>query len=270
MGRRQSMAQAPIDLWEMQLAFAIGLLGIYVGWRGTIARMTGFYDLSGAVKTLLFGLVAGVLAASAIDALILANIREASVNILSVSVIALIIAMAESAFALFLLGRPRTVGLRASSPYGWTLGLGYGAMRAAHLNVRLFDPEVWPGVTGFDPLNIAIACTLTLTACIGHASIAAWQGSRIIEHERARTFFTSALARAILIISTVLTVFNPFMLALVAPAVIWSWLPAHDRWLPSGMTPAAAQAYRRTLRGTQRHERAAAERVRGERVLEEE
>lgn len=262
------MAQAPIDMWEMQLAFAIGLLGIYAGWRGTIARMTGFYDLSGAVKTLLFGIVGGVLAASLIDSLILANIRDASVNIFSVAIIALIIAMAESAFTLFLLGRPRTVGLRASAPYGWTLGLGFGAMRAAHLNVRLFDPEVWPATTGFEPLNIALAVALTLTACIGHASIAAWQGSRIIEHERARTFFTSALARAILIIATVLTVFNPFILALIAPAVIWSWFPAHDRWLPSGMTPAAAQAYRRTLRGTQRHERAAAERVRGEQVVQ--
>jgi len=40
------MAEAPIDMWEMQLAFAIGLLGIYAGWRGTIAKMTGFYDLS--------------------------------------------------------------------------------------------------------------------------------------------------------------------------------------------------------------------------------
>ena len=63
------MADAPIAMWEMQIAFAIGLLGIYAGWRGTIAKMTGFYDLSGAVKTLLYGIVSGVLAASAIDAL---------------------------------------------------------------------------------------------------------------------------------------------------------------------------------------------------------
>ena len=61
------MAVAPLPMVQMQLAFAIGLIGIYVGWRGTIARMTGFYDLSGAVKTLMFGLVAGVFAASAID-----------------------------------------------------------------------------------------------------------------------------------------------------------------------------------------------------------
>ena len=70
------MAEAPIELWEMQVAFAIGLLGIYVGWRGTIAKMTGFYDLSGAVKTLLYGIISGVLAASAIDALILSEVRN--------------------------------------------------------------------------------------------------------------------------------------------------------------------------------------------------
>ena len=43
------------------------IVGIYAGWRGTIAKMTGFYDLSGAFKTLLFGLVAGVLIAFFID-----------------------------------------------------------------------------------------------------------------------------------------------------------------------------------------------------------
>ena len=150
------MAQVPIAMWEMQLAFAIGLLGIYVGWRGTIARMTGFYDLSGAVKTLLFGLVAGVLAASAIDALILANIREASVNIFEVSLIALVIGMAESAFALFLLGRPRTVGLRASAPFGWTLGLGFGAMRSAssqrtHLRSECLGGDNWIRPSQYHP-----------------------------------------------------------------------------------------------------------------------
>ena len=30
------MAEAPIEMWEMQLALAIGLMGVYAGWRGTI------------------------------------------------------------------------------------------------------------------------------------------------------------------------------------------------------------------------------------------
>ena len=261
------MAEPPIDMWEMQLAFAIGLLGIYAGWRGTIAKMTGFYDLSGAFKTLMFGLVAGVLIASLIDSLILGSVRLGLIG--EPIVFALVIGMAESAFTLFLLGRPRTVGLRASAPYGWTLGLGFGAMRSAHLNVRLFDPEVWDGTTGFEPFNIALACILTLTTCIGHASVASWQGSKIIQHERARTFFTSSIVRTVLILTTVLTIFEPFVIFLVLPMVAWSWIPAHSTWLPSGMTPAAAQAYRRTIRSSDRHERAAADRIRGEKVIEE-
>ena len=66
------------------IGLCIGLLGIYVGWRGTIARMTGFYDLSGAAKSLLFGIVSGVLAASAIDALF-AEVRNQSQNIISLA-----------------------------------------------------------------------------------------------------------------------------------------------------------------------------------------
>ena len=85
------MAEAPIEMWEMQIAFAIGLLGIYIGWRGTIAKMTGYYDLSGAVKTLLLGIISGFLAASAIDVLILSEVRNETQNILSISAIALVI-----------------------------------------------------------------------------------------------------------------------------------------------------------------------------------
>ena len=225
----------------MQLAFAIGLLGIYAGWRGTIAKMTGFYDLSGAVRTLLFGLVAGVIAASVIDLMVLRSIREGTANILSVSLIAMIIAMAESAFALFILGRPNTVALRASPPYGWTLGLGFGAMRSAHLNVRLFDPDVWQGTTGFGIANMIFGCLLTITICVGHASASAWQGYRILEKDRLRAYLKSALSRAILVIVTVLS----FRAIDIPDApMVFPWFP--QEWLPSGMTPAAKQAYRRT------------------------
>ena len=257
------MAEAPIEMWEMQLAFAIGLLGIYAGWRGTIAKMTGFYDLSGAVRTLLFGLVAGVIAASVIDLMVLRSVRDGTANILSVSLIAMIIAMAESAFALFILGRPNTVGLRASPPYGWTLGLGFGAMRSAHLNVRLFDPEVWQGTTGFGIANVIFGCLLTITICVGHASISAWQGYRILEKDRLRAYLKSAILRAILVLVTVLSVFEPLTMLLIAPMVFISWFPAQELWLPSGMTPAAKQAYRRTLRQSDVHQSRADSRIRG-------
>ena len=263
------MAEAPIEMWEMQAAFAIGLLGIYFGWRGSLAKMTGFYDLSGAVKTLLFGILSGVLAASAIDVLILSEVRAEAQNIISLSAIALVIALAESSFTLFVLGRSRTVGLRACAPYGWTLGLGFGAMRSAHLNVRLFDPVVWDG-TGFNVQNIAFACILTIVICLGHASIATWQGSRIIENSRFRPLIYGSIARSALILATVLAVFFPPTLVLVAPIVAWAWFPAQESWLPSGLTPAARQAYRRTIRQADINKSRADSRIRGKPVESEE
>ena len=264
------MADAPIDMWEMQLAFAIGLLGIYAGWRGTIAKMTGFYDLSGAVKTLLFGILAGVLAASAIDNMILVNIRSSSQNILALSAVAIVIALAESSFALLVLGRSRTVGLRASAPYGWTLGLGFGAMRSSHLNVRLFDDSTWGGVTGFEFQNILLAFIITITTCIGHASIATWQGSKIVENVRIRTLPTSTVLRATLMMASVMAIFYPPTIALILPIVVWSWFPAHESWLPSGLTPAAKQAFRRTIRQSENIKSMSESRIRGKLLESEE
>ena len=257
------MAEPPIEMWEMQIAFAIGLLGIYAGWRGTIAKMTGFYDLSGAVKTLLFGLVTGGIAAFLIDLMILRSIRAESLNLLSISLIALLVAMAETAFVLFILGRSDTVGLRACAPYGWTFGLGFGALRSAHLNVRLFDPNVWEKTTGFNPSNVVFACLLTVTICVAHASISAWQGFRILQRDRLRAFFKASIFRCIIITVTVLSVFVPLTLFLIAPLVLLSWFPAHESWLPSGMTPSAKQAYRRTLRQSDTHQSRAVSRIRG-------
>ena len=56
---------------------------IFVGWRGSIARMTGFFDLSGSVKYLLFGIVSGMLLASAADTMMLAGIITEQVNIVA-------------------------------------------------------------------------------------------------------------------------------------------------------------------------------------------
>jgi len=60
------------------------------------------------------------------------------------------------------------------------------------------------------------------------------------------------------------SVFSPLILILLAPAIPLFWNYSQKQWLASGMTPAAAQAYRRTIRGSSRHEHAAATRTRGE------
>ena len=116
----KGVAQCPlvaVELWQTQLAFAIGLLGVYIGWRGVISKMTGFYDLAGAVKYLLYGLVSGMLLAMAVDRIILPAIILSSLNIISVSLVALLIGATEAAFVMFLVARPRVVALRGSPPY---------------------------------------------------------------------------------------------------------------------------------------------------------
>ena len=47
------MAVGTIPILQMQFAFAIALIGVVIGGKGVLTRMTGFYDLSGAVRYLL-------------------------------------------------------------------------------------------------------------------------------------------------------------------------------------------------------------------------
>tara|TARA_B100001173_G_C16026689_1_gene564414 strand:- start:1805 stop:2578 length:774 start_codon:yes stop_codon:yes gene_type:complete len=257
-------------MWQTQAAFAIGIIGVFVGWRGSIARMTGFFDLSGSVKYLLFGIVSGMLLASAADSMILSGIITGQVNIVTAASYALLIAIAESAFVLFLLGRPRNVALRASPPFGWTLGLGIGAMQASVLAFRLFDEELNSSFSGFSPYSILISLLISITACTGHAMLATYQGAMILEPSRLGPFFSTSILRAILLLSVILSIFTPVILLAPLTAIVAAWAPSQERWLPSGLTPAARQAYRRTTRQSERHRTASNTRKRGSPVSEEE
>jgi len=260
---------AELPLLHMQLAFAIGLIGIYAGWRGVIARMTGFYDLAGAVKYLLYGIVSGMVFAVAIDEMILQfGVIEGKLNIIEVSALALLIGASQSALVMFLVGRPRVVNLRASPPYGWTLGLGFGSMFTSVLLVRLFDPNLVSDFSGFSEVSILMAVGISAVACIGHAMISAYQGSSVLQNKRLKSFYVSSFARAGM--TLVLSLFTPFIIMFIAPILLYYWPTAQKVWLPMGMTPAAAQAYRRTIRQSDRMRQAADDRIRGEVVFGEE
>jgi hypothetical protein len=262
---------AELPLLHMQLAFAIGLIGIYAGWRGVIARMTGFYDLAGAVKYLLYGIVSGMVFAVAIDEMILQfGVIEGKLNIIEVSALALLIGASQSALVMFLVGRPRVVNLRASPPYGWTLGLGFGSMFTSVLLVRLFDPNLVSDFSGFSEVSILMAVGISAVACIGHAMISAYQGSSVLQNKRLKSFYVSSFARAGMTVTLVLSLFTPFIIMFIAPILLYYWPTAQKVWLPMGMTPAAAQAYRRTIRQSDRMRQAADDRIRGEVVFGEE
>ena len=265
------MAVAEIPLVQMQLAFAIGLLGVYIGWRGIIAKMTGFYDMAGAFKYLLFGLVSGMVFAVASDEMILQfGVIDSQLNIFTAFFVSLLIGASESALVLFLLGRPKVVALRASTPYGWTLGLGMGAMFTSVLIVRLFDPQLTSDFSGFSIISILISLSLAVIACVGNAEISTFQGVGVLNSRRFKTFYLSAIARGILILGLVLTLWFPLIILFLAPVLFYFWPIAQNKWLLLGMTPAASQAFRRTVRQDQKIRIAAENRIRGKKIFEEE
>jgi hypothetical protein len=262
------VAVGPVPLLQMQIAFAIGLLGVYIGWRGIIAKMTGFYDMAGAFKYLLFGIVSGMVFAVASDEMILQfAVIEAKLNIIYAFIVCLIIGASESALVMFLLGRPKVVSLRASTPYGWTLGLGMGAMFTSVLIVRLFDP-VLPGsdFSGFDIIAIVIALSLAVIACLGNALISTYQGVGVLTSTRLKTFYVSAFSRGVLILGCIFILWQPLIIIFFSTLIFYYWPTAQKEWLPLGMTPAASQAFRRTIRQDGKIRLAANNRVRGERV----
>lgn len=260
-----------VELWQTQMAFGIGLLGVYIGWRGVISKMTGFYDLAGAVKYLLYGLVSGMLLAMAVDRIILPAIILSSLNIISVSLVALLIGATEAAFVMFLVARPRVVALRGSPPYGWALGLGIGSMQASYLIYRLFDEQLqYSEYSGVNAVSVTLAFAISITSVLGHALPASWQGAMVLESSRIRPFLLSSIARAALIVCLVLSLFVPLLLLAALPAIALAWGLAQRVWLPSGMTPAAKQAFRRTTRQSDKHRKASDERVAGTPVDSEE
>ena len=252
----------------MQIAFAIGLLGVYIGWRGIIAKMTGFYDMAGAFKYLLFGIVSGMIFAVASDEMILQfAVIEARLNIIYAFIVSLMIGPSESALVMFLLGRPKIVSLRASTPYGWTLGLGMGAMFTSVLIVRLFDPQLsGSDFAGFDIIAIVIALSLAVIVCLGNALISTYQGVGVLTSTRFKTFYVSTFLRGVLILGCIFILWQPLIIIFFSTLIFYYWPTAQTQWLPLGMTPAASQAFRRTIRQDEKIRFAANNRIRGERV----
>jgi len=263
------VAVTQIPLLQMQIAFAIGLLGVYIGWRGIIAKMTGFYDMAGAFKYLLFGIVSGMVFAVASDEMILQfAVLESRLNIIHAFIISLLIGASESALVMFLLGRPKVVTLRASTPYGWTLGLGMGAMFTSVLIVRIFDPLLGSDFSGFDVISIIIGLSIAAIACLGNALISTYQGVGVLNSRRFKTFYISTLSRGILILGLIATLWQPLLIIFFATLIFYYWPTAQTKWLPAGMTPAASQAFRRTIRQDGKIRLAAENRIRGEKIDE--
>ena len=97
-----------------------------------------------------------------------------------------------------------------------------------------------------------------------------WQGTKILDNSRLKSLILASIARSMLIISLLLCLFIPLIMIAVVPILVLSWTPAQENWMPSGMTPAAKQAFRRTLRQSEKHKIAADHRIKGDIIYSEE
>ena len=117
--------------------------------------------------------------------------------------------------------------------------------------------------SGFSMISVSIALVIAASSCIGHAIPAAFQGALILESKRFSPFALAALGRAALTMTLILSIYAPIILIAPLIAIAAFWTPAHSNWIPSGLTPAARQAYRRTTRQSDRHRKASESRTKG-------
>ena len=66
-------------------------------------------------------------------------------------------------------------------------------MQSSVLAFRLFDEELNSSLSGFSMYSVAICLLISVTACTGHAVLAAYQGAMILEPRRLGPFFSTSI-----------------------------------------------------------------------------
>ena len=236
-----------IPLWQLQVATAIGLLGVWIGWRGGMSRMIGFYDLPAATRLLLFGFFFGVLYGFFAVALVMHPMWQ---GILLPLVPLLMVALGISLATMFLLTREGVRRLNGQPTAGWTFGLGMGSMLVVRLiyEVFAFPDDIGHWIYGFNAASIALALGLVLTVPWTEAIICSWQGWNALEGRRFKPAFKAMLARSILLVILTFGVVYPLALLFLPPFIMWGQTRADQVWLPSGLSPRMKQEWARLTR----------------------
>jgi hypothetical protein len=257
---------------QFQILTAIGMVGIFIGWRGGMQRMAGFYDMPSATKHLAIGIVIGSFSGWFIDNLFVQQVVATGFVFIDRTVVfMLLLGLAQSLLLHFILTRKGTINARACATSGWTLGLGLGALQAVYLMIRMANP-LWPGfVSGFNPQMLLLGFWLVIHLPALEAILASWQGSSIIEKRPWGVLWKAGVLRGfILIIATIGITSQPVLLIVMLPAAIYGFNIAGERWLPSALLPAIRQEFDRTSRASTRRRQQQSARIRGEIVSGEE
>ena len=130
------MVDLGIPLWQLQVATSIGLIGVWIGWRGGMSKMVGFYDLPTATRLLLYGFFVGAVYQAAASSLVLDPLWT---NLGFPLLELLLLSLTLSLLTMFLLTREGVRQLNGQPTAGWTFGLGLGSMLVVLLIYRLIQ-----------------------------------------------------------------------------------------------------------------------------------
>lgn len=254
-----------IPQYQVQVLIALGTIGVYVGWRGGMQRMAGFYDMPSATKHLAWGIVLGAISGLLIDGLFISVTAEAGAVLIETLGLMIFLGLAQSLAFHYLLTRKPVRLLRAPPTSGWTLGLGMGALQASYLMIRMADPN-WIGfVSGFNWQMIAVGVWITLTLPAIEGALGSWQGAAVTDKKPLTVMWQTGMFRGFLLIIVLLGITAQPVLLVTLPIIAhYGFTTAEEKWLPSSLIPSVRQEYDRTIRLAKTRANQKATRERGE------
>ena len=243
-----AVVELGIPLWQLQVATTLGLIGVWIGWRGGMSKMVGFYDLPTATRLLLYGFFTGAVYQAAASEMVLDSLW---VGIAFPLLPLLLLSLLLSLLTMFMLTRESVRRLNGQPTAGWTFGLGIGSMLVVLLIYRLFstkDEQIGFITTGFGLSSLFFGLILTSTVPWTMAIIGSWQGWHALEGRRFKPAFKAMLLHSMLLVTVAFGMTIPIALCVLPAVIIWGQGTADRLWLPSGLSPRMKQEWTRLQR----------------------
>ena len=242
------MVELGIPLWQLQVATTLGLIGVWIGWRGGMSKMVGFYDLPTATRLLLYGFFTGAVYQAAASGMVLDSLwTGVAFPLLPLLLLSLLISL----LTMFMLTRESVRRLNGQPTAGWTFGLGIGSMLVVLLIYRLFstkDEQIGFITTGFGLPSLFFGLILTSIVPWTMAIIGSWQGWHALEGRRFKPAFKAMLLHSMLLVTVAFGMPIPIALCILPAVIIWGQGTADRLWLPSGLSPRMKQEWARLQR----------------------
>ena len=242
------MVELGIPLWQLQVATSLGLIGVWIGWRGGMSKMVGFYDLPTAPRLLLYGFFTGAVYQAAASGMVLDSLwTGVAFPLLPLLLLSLLLSL----LTMFMLTRESVRRLNGQPTAGWTYGLGIGSMLVVLLIYRLFstkDEQIGFITTGFGLPSLFFGLILTSIVPWTMAIIGSWQGWHALEGRRFKPAFKAMLLHSMLLVTVAFGMTVPIALCVLPAVIIWGQGTADRLWLPSGLSPRMKQEWARLQR----------------------